>query len=128
MIRRERRQESNHFCDSQVCSVNFLFPFANMPELLASAPPPSFRCSEECSRSPLADFVSPQDIFEKNLEHEQKVTGLIDAITECSDKVSHQPFQGIHPVVNVRAGGRREKCLADRDPFEPSKFGRYFPA
>jgi hypothetical protein len=26
---------SNHMCDSQVCCVNFLFPFANQPEALA---------------------------------------------------------------------------------------------
>src|SRR2546423_240296 len=26
---------SNHLCDSQVCCVNFLFPFATQPEALA---------------------------------------------------------------------------------------------
>jgi hypothetical protein len=33
---------SNHLCDSQVCCVNFLFPFANKPELLASLLRPMF--------------------------------------------------------------------------------------
>jgi hypothetical protein len=30
------RRPSNHLCDSQVCCVNFLFPFANEPEALAA--------------------------------------------------------------------------------------------
>jgi hypothetical protein len=34
---------SNHLCDSQVCCVNFLFPFADKPEPLASLLRPYFR-------------------------------------------------------------------------------------
>jgi len=33
---------SNHLCDSQVCGVNFLFPFANQPEALADLLRPIF--------------------------------------------------------------------------------------
>jgi len=33
---------SNHLCDSQVCCVNFLFPFANKPEALAQVLRPIF--------------------------------------------------------------------------------------
>lgn len=40
---------------------------------------------------PPADFASPQEIFEKTLEHEQKVTALINAIADCADKVNDRP-------------------------------------
>jgi ferritin len=40
---------------------------------------------------PPTDFASPQEIFEKSLEHEQKVTGLINAIADCADKVNDRP-------------------------------------
>jgi ferritin len=40
---------------------------------------------------PPADFASPQEVFEKSLEHEQKVTGLINAIADHSDKVNDHP-------------------------------------
>ena len=33
---------SNHLCDSMVCGVNFLFPFANQPEALAAVLQPFF--------------------------------------------------------------------------------------
>jgi hypothetical protein len=33
---------SNHLCDSQVCGVNFLFPFADQPEMLAQLLRPFF--------------------------------------------------------------------------------------
>ena len=33
---------SNHLCDSQVCCVNFLFPFADKPDALASLLRPYF--------------------------------------------------------------------------------------
>lgn len=36
------RRPSNHLCDSQVCCVNFLFPFANEPEALATLLRPVF--------------------------------------------------------------------------------------
>jgi hypothetical protein len=35
-------QPSNHMCDSQVCCVNFLFPFADRPEELARVLRPVF--------------------------------------------------------------------------------------
>ena len=40
---------------------------------------------------PPADFASALDIFEKSLEHEQKVTGMINAIADASDKVNDRP-------------------------------------
>jgi len=40
---------------------------------------------------PPADFSSPTEIFEKSLEHEQKVTALINAIADASDKVNDRP-------------------------------------
>lgn len=36
------KRPSNHLCDSQVCCVNFLFPFANEPEALATLLRPVF--------------------------------------------------------------------------------------
>lgn len=35
-------EPSNHLCDSQVCCVNFLFPFANKPDALAALLRPLF--------------------------------------------------------------------------------------
>ena len=40
---------------------------------------------------PPADFASPLEVFEKSLEHEQKVTGLINAIADQADKVNDRP-------------------------------------
>jgi len=40
---------------------------------------------------PPSDFASPVDIFEKSYEHEQKVTGLINAIADQADKVNDHP-------------------------------------
>ena len=40
---------------------------------------------------PPTDFATPLEIFEKSLEHEQKVTGLINAIADCADKVNDHP-------------------------------------
>jgi ferritin len=41
--------------------------------------------------APPADFGSPQAVFEKSLEHERKVTGLINAIADQADKVNDRP-------------------------------------
>jgi len=40
---------------------------------------------------PPADFASALDVFEKTLEHEQKVTALINGIADASDKVNDRP-------------------------------------
>jgi len=40
---------------------------------------------------PPADFASALEAMEKTLEHEQKVTGLINAIAEQADKVNDRP-------------------------------------
>lgn len=40
---------------------------------------------------PPADFASPLDIFEKSLEHERKVTALINGIADQADKVNDHP-------------------------------------
>jgi ferritin len=40
---------------------------------------------------PPVDFASAQDIFEKSLEHEQKVTALINGIADMADKVNDRP-------------------------------------
>jgi ferritin len=41
--------------------------------------------------APPADFASALEVFEKSLEHEQKVTGLINAIADQADKVNDRP-------------------------------------
>lgn len=38
----QNKKPSNHLCDSQVCCVNFLFPFANKPEALTEVLRPIF--------------------------------------------------------------------------------------
>ena len=40
---------------------------------------------------PPSDFASPADVFEKALEHEQKVTALINAIADQADKSNDHP-------------------------------------
>jgi ferritin len=40
---------------------------------------------------PPADFASPLEIFEKSMEHEQKVTALINGIADQADKVNDRP-------------------------------------
>ena len=40
---------------------------------------------------PPADFSSHLDVFEKTLDHEKKVTGMINAIADLSDKVNDHP-------------------------------------
>jgi ferritin len=41
--------------------------------------------------APPSDFPSAQAVFEKSLEHEQKVTALINAIADQADKVNDRP-------------------------------------
>ena len=41
--------------------------------------------------APPADFASPQEVFEKSYEHEQRVTGMINAIADSADKVNDHP-------------------------------------
>jgi ferritin len=40
---------------------------------------------------PPSGYASAQDAFEKTLEHEQKVTSLIDGIADLADKVNDRP-------------------------------------
>ncbi len=40
---------------------------------------------------PPSDFASAADIFEKSLEHERKVTALINGIADQADKVNDHP-------------------------------------
>jgi ferritin len=40
---------------------------------------------------PPTNFVSAQDVFEKTLEHEQKVTGLIHGLSDLAKKINDQP-------------------------------------
>ena len=40
---------------------------------------------------PPVDFASPLEVFEKSLEHEQKVTALINGIADQADKVNDHP-------------------------------------
>lgn len=40
---------------------------------------------------PPSDFASPLDVFQKSLEHEKKVTAMINAIADMADKVSDHP-------------------------------------
>ncbi len=40
---------------------------------------------------PPSDFASALDVLEKTLEHEQKVTGFINALADQADKVNDRP-------------------------------------
>lgn len=61
---------SNHMCDSQVCCANFLFPFADKPEALASLLKPIFPNLEEML--PIEDdlYVAFEWIGKDNYLHE----------------------------------------------------------
>lgn len=57
---------SNHLCDSMVCCVNFLFPFADKPEALASVLRPLFPELEKMLPIESGKYVSFEWIGEKN--------------------------------------------------------------
>jgi ferritin len=40
---------------------------------------------------PPSDFASPMDVAEKTLQHEQRVTGLINALADQADAVNDRP-------------------------------------
>lgn len=46
----QQRNPSNHMCDSQVCCVNFLYPFADKPEALAALLRPIFPSLERIAQ------------------------------------------------------------------------------
>jgi hypothetical protein len=57
---------SNHLCSSQVCCVNFLFPFADKPEALAQVLRPIFPEIEKMLPVENERYVSFEWIGEKN--------------------------------------------------------------
>jgi hypothetical protein len=65
---------SNHLCDSQVCCVNFLFPFADKPAALAQVLRPIFPEIEKMLPIESGKFVSFEWIGQKNYLGE-KISG-----------------------------------------------------
>lgn len=57
---------SNHLCDSQVCCVNFLFPFANKPGALAEVMRPIFPAIREMLPIENGQYVAFEWIGEEN--------------------------------------------------------------
>ncbi len=57
---------SNHMCDSQVCCVNFLFPFADQPDALAHLLSPSYPQLDHMLPVEDGKFVSFEWIGAKN--------------------------------------------------------------
>jgi len=51
----------------------------------------SVKVALQAIAQPPVDFSSHLDVFEKALEHEKKVTGLIHAIADLSEKVNDHP-------------------------------------
>ena len=62
----QNRNPSNHMCDSQVCCVNFLFPFADKPEALAKVMSSIFPEIDKILPVENGLFVSFEWIGEKN--------------------------------------------------------------
>lgn len=62
---------SNHLCDSQVCCVNFLFPFADKPAALAQVLSPVFPEIETMLPIESGKYVSLEWIGEKNYLREK---------------------------------------------------------
>lgn len=59
-------KSSNHLCDSQVCCVNFLFPFADKPEALAQVLRPIFPELEKMLPVESGKYVSFEWIGQEN--------------------------------------------------------------
>lgn len=57
---------SNHLCDSQVCCVNFLFPFADQPDALAQILRPHFPELKEVLPIEDGNYISFEWIGDKN--------------------------------------------------------------
>lgn len=67
----QNRKPSNHLCDSQVCCVNFLFPFANQPEALATVLRPIFPELKNMLPIESGQYVSFEWIGQDNYLHEK---------------------------------------------------------
>ncbi|MBI5830099.1 MAG: hypothetical protein HZB20_11305 [Chloroflexi bacterium] len=62
---------SNHLCDSQVCCVNFLFPFADKPRALAEVLRPVFPAIQKMLPIENEQFVTFEWIGEDDYLHEK---------------------------------------------------------
>jgi len=62
---------SNHLCDSQVCCVNFLFPFANQPRALAEVLRFVFPDIQEMIQIENEQYVAFEWIGKENYLHEK---------------------------------------------------------
>lgn len=65
------RKPSNHLCSSQVCCVNFLFPFHDQPEALAELLRPVFPDLGKMLPIENGQYVAFEWIGEKNYLHEK---------------------------------------------------------
>jgi hypothetical protein len=65
------RKPSNHLCDSQVCCVNFLFPFADKPEALVELLRPVFPAIRRVLSMEADQFVSFEWIGRENYLREK---------------------------------------------------------
>lgn len=97
---------SNHMCDSQVCCVNFLFPFANQPQALAAILKPVF--PELLEMLPVEDglYVAFEWIGEKN--------NLGEKISKNGKRTRGANFTSADAAVRFRlADGRIQMCLIE---------------
>jgi hypothetical protein len=62
---------SNHLCSSQVCCVNFLFPFANRPRALAEVLRPFFPAIREMLQMENGQYIACEWIGKRNYLHEK---------------------------------------------------------
>lgn len=67
----QNNQPSNHLCDSQVCCVNFLFPFADRPEALAQILHPIFPTVQEMQPVEDGHYVAFEWIGQENYLNEK---------------------------------------------------------
>ena len=65
---------SNHLCDSQVCCVNFLFPFASEPAALVQLLSPHYPLRDMVPMEPEGGYVSFEWIGERNYLGERQPT------------------------------------------------------
>lgn len=108
---------SNHLCDSQVCCVNFLFPFADKPKALADLLRPIFSSLREML--PIEDgyYVSFEWIGQKNY--------LGEKISRNGQRTRGANFTSADAIVMFeRTDGKRQIVLIEWKYTE--SYGRTF--
>jgi len=94
---------SNHLCDSQVCCVNFLFPFANKPDSLAKVLRPFFPELEKMLPVEKEQFVSFEWIGKENY--------LGERITRNGQRTRGANFTSADAIVKFERNDKKKQIV-----------------